>query len=207
MAAMPQVPLGQSNLFLNPDRRCPCVLVLDNSYSMHGAKIDQLNNGFAVFQNDVSRDLVALKRLDIDVVERTVADHEPFGAAAFLGRTAIAPHAPGKFVGFEPILYGGRGKQCRRAEQVVPTAVAVAVSRQRSLFGRTRFLAETGQRVELTENGDYWPTFARLAHHRGRDARDIARDTETFGFEHGHVLGRRAVLLVAKLRHAPDAIA
>lgn len=68
MDAMPQVPLGQSNLFLNPDRRCPCVLVLDNSYSMHGPKIDQLNNGVAAFQNDVSRDLVALKRIEIAVV-------------------------------------------------------------------------------------------------------------------------------------------
>lgn len=69
MDAMPQVPLGQSNLFLNPDRRCPCVLVLDNSYSMHGAKIDQLNNGVAAFQNDVSRDLVALKRIEVAVVK------------------------------------------------------------------------------------------------------------------------------------------
>jgi uncharacterized protein YegL len=68
MDAMPQVPLGQSNLFLNPDRRCPCVLVLDNSYSMHGPKIDQLNNGVAAFQNDVSRDMVALKRIEIAVV-------------------------------------------------------------------------------------------------------------------------------------------
>ena len=67
MDAMPQMPLGQSNLFLNPDRRCPCVLVLDNSYSMHGTKIDQLNRGFQELQADVSKDLVALKRIEIAV--------------------------------------------------------------------------------------------------------------------------------------------
>ena len=68
MDAMPQVPLGQSNLFLNPDRRCPCVLLLDNSYSMHGAKIDQLNRGVQALQHDLSSDLVALKRVEIAVV-------------------------------------------------------------------------------------------------------------------------------------------
>ena len=68
MDAMPQVPLGQSNLFLNPDRRCPCVLLLDNSYSMHGAKIDALNHGVQSLQTDLSSDLVALKRVEIAAV-------------------------------------------------------------------------------------------------------------------------------------------
>lgn len=68
MDAMPQVPLGQSNLFLNPDRRCPCVLLLDTSYSMDGDKIDQLNLGLEAFQRAISTDLVALKRVEIAVV-------------------------------------------------------------------------------------------------------------------------------------------
>lgn len=68
MDAMPQVPLGQSNLFLNPDRRCPCVLLLDTSYSMHGEKIDQLNLGIQALQTDISSDLIALKRVEIAAV-------------------------------------------------------------------------------------------------------------------------------------------
>lgn len=68
MDALPQVPLGQSNLFLNPDRRCPCVLLLDTSYSMDGDKIDELNLGVEAFQHDLSTDLVALKRVEIAVV-------------------------------------------------------------------------------------------------------------------------------------------
>jgi uncharacterized protein YegL len=68
MDAMPQVPFGQSNLFLNPDRRCPCVLLLDTSYSMRGDKIDQLNLGIEALQRDLSSDLIALKRVEIAVV-------------------------------------------------------------------------------------------------------------------------------------------
>lgn len=68
MDAMPQVPLAQQNLFKNPDRRCPVLLMLDTSGSMDGAKIDQLNRGFEQFKADVSRDLVALKRIEVAVV-------------------------------------------------------------------------------------------------------------------------------------------
>lgn len=72
MDAMPQVPFAQSggnaSLFTNSEQRCACSLVLDNSYSMHGTKIDQLNRAIVDFQNSLSRDLLALKRVEISVV-------------------------------------------------------------------------------------------------------------------------------------------
>ena len=72
MDAMPQVPFaqsgGNSSLFLNTEPRCACALVLDNSYSMHGPKIDQLNTALIEFQNSLSRDLLALKRVEIAIV-------------------------------------------------------------------------------------------------------------------------------------------
>jgi uncharacterized protein YegL len=52
----------------NPDPRCPCVLLLDTSYSMHGARIDALNDGLRAFQTDVSDDPLAQRRVEVAVV-------------------------------------------------------------------------------------------------------------------------------------------
>lgn len=74
MDRMPQIPFAQSpqssqaSLFLNPDRRCKCVVVLDNSGSMDGARIDELNRGFRALQRDISADAVASKRVEIAVI-------------------------------------------------------------------------------------------------------------------------------------------
>ena len=52
----------------NPDPRCPCVLLLDVSASMQGASIVALNEGLRVFQEEVSRDAVAARRVEVAVV-------------------------------------------------------------------------------------------------------------------------------------------
>ena len=52
----------------NPEQRCPCVLVLDKSYSMDGDPIDQLNEGLRQFRDDLARDGLAAKRVDVAVV-------------------------------------------------------------------------------------------------------------------------------------------
>ncbi len=52
----------------NPDPRCPCVLLLDISYSMTGAAIDGLNEGLRTFQNDISNDPLAQRRVEVAVV-------------------------------------------------------------------------------------------------------------------------------------------
>jgi Mg-chelatase subunit ChlD len=46
----------------NPDPRCACVLVLDTSGSMHGEKIDQLNQGLIAFRDSLQSDSVAQSR-------------------------------------------------------------------------------------------------------------------------------------------------
>jgi uncharacterized protein YegL len=63
----------------NPDPRCPCVLLLDVSKSMQGDSIDALNEGLRVFQREVSRDVVAARRVELAIVTfssgaRTVQD-------------------------------------------------------------------------------------------------------------------------------------
>jgi uncharacterized protein YegL len=52
----------------NPDPRCPCVLLLDTSYSMHGARIDALNDGLRAFQVDVRDDPLAQRRVEVAVI-------------------------------------------------------------------------------------------------------------------------------------------
>jgi uncharacterized protein YegL len=52
----------------NPDPRIACVLMLDTSGSMAGDPIDELNEGFRLFSEEVSSDDLAKKRAEIAVI-------------------------------------------------------------------------------------------------------------------------------------------
>lgn len=52
----------------NPEPRCACVLLLDTSGSMQGEPISALNEGLRVFKNDLIKDQLARKRVEIAVV-------------------------------------------------------------------------------------------------------------------------------------------
>ena len=52
----------------NPEPRCPCVLLLDTSGSMQGPPVAALNEGLRVFKNDLSKDPVASRRVEVAVV-------------------------------------------------------------------------------------------------------------------------------------------
>ena len=52
----------------NPEPRCPCVLLLDTSGSMNGARITALNEGLASFRMDLEQDELALLRVEIAIV-------------------------------------------------------------------------------------------------------------------------------------------
>jgi uncharacterized protein YegL len=52
----------------NPEPRCPCVLLLDTSGSMQGEKIEALNQGLRTFKDDLRRDALAVKRVEVAVV-------------------------------------------------------------------------------------------------------------------------------------------
>lgn len=68
MSNFAQTSFDQEDLFLNPEQRCPCVLLLDRSYSMQGAKIDELNRGLQTFHRDLSSDPVAMKRVEVSII-------------------------------------------------------------------------------------------------------------------------------------------
>jgi uncharacterized protein YegL len=52
----------------NPEPRCPCVLLLDTSGSMQGTPIDALNGGLRTFQEDLIKNSLASRRVEIAIV-------------------------------------------------------------------------------------------------------------------------------------------
>lgn len=52
----------------NPEPRCACVLLLDTSGSMLGEPIDELNKGLRAFKEDLVKDPLASKRVEVAVV-------------------------------------------------------------------------------------------------------------------------------------------
>ena len=68
MSDFDQVPFGAAEFAENAEPRCPCLLLLDTSGSMDGEPIRQLNDGLAAFKEELSADLLAMKRVEVAVV-------------------------------------------------------------------------------------------------------------------------------------------
>jgi uncharacterized protein YegL len=68
MPDLGQVPFGNVEFASNPEPRCPCVLLLDTSTSMSGAKIAELNAGLQAFAEGLRSDAMAAKRVEVAVV-------------------------------------------------------------------------------------------------------------------------------------------
>lgn len=63
-----QVAFGTDNFAENPEPRCPCLLLLDSSYSMSGAPISELNAGLMDFKEELAMDSLASKRVEVSVI-------------------------------------------------------------------------------------------------------------------------------------------
>jgi uncharacterized protein YegL len=63
-----QTPFGSDEFVNNPENRCPVILLLDNSGSMAGQPIQQLNEGLQVFRDELFADSLAAKRVDVAIV-------------------------------------------------------------------------------------------------------------------------------------------
>lgn len=68
MSEFEQTPFGGADLIENTEPRCPCILLLDNSGSMSGEPIRQLNEGIAAFKQALAEDSLAAKRVEIAIV-------------------------------------------------------------------------------------------------------------------------------------------
>ena len=67
-ASFEQEPFGDLGFAENPENRCPVVLVLDNSGSMSGQKINELNVGIQTFRDELLNDSLASKRVEVAIV-------------------------------------------------------------------------------------------------------------------------------------------
>jgi uncharacterized protein YegL len=63
-----QVPFTDPGFVENPEPRCACLLLLDNSQSMRGNAIDELNAGLKIFRDDLAADSLAAKRVEVGIV-------------------------------------------------------------------------------------------------------------------------------------------
>jgi uncharacterized protein YegL len=63
-----QVPFADAELVNNPEPRCACLLLLDNSGSMQGSPISELNEGLKVFHEELAADALASKRVEVGIV-------------------------------------------------------------------------------------------------------------------------------------------
>jgi uncharacterized protein YegL len=63
-----QRPFGNAEFAENPENRCAVLLLLDNSQSMRGKPIDELNVGLQVFRDELFADSLAAKRVEVGIV-------------------------------------------------------------------------------------------------------------------------------------------
>ena len=68
MLDLEQIPFEGVEFAENPEPRCPCVLLLDTSYSMRGEKIADLNRGLGTFAEELRSDAMAAKRVEVAIV-------------------------------------------------------------------------------------------------------------------------------------------
>lgn len=68
---------------INPEPRCPCLLLLDVSGSMSGQPIAELNTGLITFKDELAADPLAMKRVEVAIVTFGPVQTElPFQSAA-----------------------------------------------------------------------------------------------------------------------------
>jgi uncharacterized protein YegL len=63
-----QIPFSATEFAENPEPRCACLLLLDNSMSMRGNPIVQLNEGLKTFHDELAADTLGSKRVEVAIV-------------------------------------------------------------------------------------------------------------------------------------------
>jgi uncharacterized protein YegL len=148
MVNLTQTPFpGENVRFVeNRDPRCPCILLLDTSASMGGEPIQQLNQGIQDFKNDVMKDSIATRRIELAVVT--------FGPVKIQG-----PFQPVNE--YNPPIFEANGNT------PIGEAIATAIdlTRERKDFYRTKSVQYYRPWIILITDGaptDSWQAAAKL---------------------------------------------
>lgn len=105
------------DLIDNPSPRCPCMVVLDTSYSMSGAPIEQLNRGFERFLHALRDDEVAACSVEVGVITAggRVSEQLPFTTAMNIDRCDTLSAGGGTPLG-EGVEYALKALEQRKAQ-------------------------------------------------------------------------------------------
>jgi uncharacterized protein YegL len=141
-----QTPFDAAPLYENPEPRCPCILLLDTSYSMKGRRIDALNAAMQQFKEELVSDSMAMKRIEICIIQ--------FGPVKILNDFATPD-------GFNPVALEAQ------SDTPMGSAIETALEhlRQRKQIYRDHGLAMYRPWIcMLTDGGptDSWHNAARL---------------------------------------------
>lgn len=63
-----QEPFSDVEFVMNPEPRCPVILLLDTSYSMDGKPIAELNIGLETLRQEILNDSMAAKRVELAII-------------------------------------------------------------------------------------------------------------------------------------------
>ncbi len=154
--------LDQAEFADNPEPRCPVVLLLDTSHSMHGEPIEQLNEALRLFSDALKRDTLASLRVEVAIVTfggavramdvRTEDNYQiPFDAnLAFVTADSFVPPTL-SVSGNTPL-----GESMRRALDLLRDRKEIYKENSLDYFRPWVFLITDGQPT------DDWQTAARL---------------------------------------------
>lgn len=148
-----QIPFIDVEFMENPEPRCPCVLLLDVSYSMQGEPIAKLNDAVELFSRQLLEDQLASKRVEIAIIT--------FGGEVTPIQEFVSPKnflppffaANGATPMAEAIVKGAKLLEARKAEYRKAGV---------SYFRPWMFIITDGEPTD--EGTRYWPEAIEIIH-------------------------------------------
>lgn len=148
-----QVPFIDVEFMENPEPRCPCVLLLDTSYSMSGEPIRRLNEAVEMFSKQLLEDHLASKRVEIAIVT--------FGGDVKIAQRFVPPQ---RFYStdFEPAGNTPMGEAVVRAAQILDERKTEYRRAGLTHFRPWMFLITDGEPTD--EYTNHWKEAIRTVH-------------------------------------------